>query len=187
MESQKTDINNIWNYYLSLEADLAQTSRYIEPKGQENVFSFEFGKILILAATEAESLFKLICKTIESECNPSNMPGYHRIILDKYPKIVEATVYVSRLGTEIKPFESWDTKNLNWWASYQSVKHNRSESFEQASYMNAVTALSALYILICYYSVIIHAEINADTMYIQSDYAAQHLLAAAPQKLPDFA
>ena len=36
-------INGIWNYYLSLEKDLDNTSRYIEPKGQENVFSFEFG------------------------------------------------------------------------------------------------------------------------------------------------
>lgn len=47
-------INGIWNYYLSLEKDLDDTSRYIEPKGQENVFSFEFAKLLVLSCTELE-------------------------------------------------------------------------------------------------------------------------------------
>ena len=44
-------INEIWNYYLTLEGDIANTSRFIEPSGQENVHSFEFAKILILACT----------------------------------------------------------------------------------------------------------------------------------------
>ena len=54
-------LNEIWNYYLTLEADISNTSRYIEPRGQENVHSFEFAKILILACTELESVFKLLC------------------------------------------------------------------------------------------------------------------------------
>ena len=50
-------INEIWNYYLTLEGDITNTSRFIEPSGQENVHSFEFAKILILACTELESVF----------------------------------------------------------------------------------------------------------------------------------
>ena len=57
-------INEIWNYYLTLEGDIANTSRFIEPSGQENVHSFEFAKILILACTELESVFKLLCLEI---------------------------------------------------------------------------------------------------------------------------
>ena len=47
--------NGIWNYFLSIEQDLADTSRYVEPRGQEDVRSFEFAKIIILASIEAES------------------------------------------------------------------------------------------------------------------------------------
>ena len=45
------EINGIWYYYLSIEDDLSNTSKYIEPDGQENVHSFEFAKLLILACT----------------------------------------------------------------------------------------------------------------------------------------
>lgn len=34
------ELSGIWNYYLSLEKDLDNTSRFIEPRGQENVFFF---------------------------------------------------------------------------------------------------------------------------------------------------
>ena len=60
-------INGIWNYYLSLEKDLDDTSRYIEPKGQENVFSFEFAKLLVLSCTELESVLKLLCYECSGE------------------------------------------------------------------------------------------------------------------------
>ena len=61
----KEQLNGIWNYYLSLERDMANTSQYIEPMGQEDVHSFEFAKILILSCTEVESLFKILCEEIE--------------------------------------------------------------------------------------------------------------------------
>ena len=51
----KEQFTGIWNYFLSLENDLSNTSRYIEPSGQEEVHSFEFAKLIILSCTEAES------------------------------------------------------------------------------------------------------------------------------------
>ena len=60
----KDELLGIWNYYLSLENDLANTSRYIEPMGQENVHSFEFAILIILACTEVESAFKILCQLI---------------------------------------------------------------------------------------------------------------------------
>ena len=50
-------LHGMWNYFLMLENDLDNTSRYIEPQGQENVYSFEFAKLLVLACTEIESDF----------------------------------------------------------------------------------------------------------------------------------
>ena len=31
-----------WNYYLAIEQELANASRYVEPIDQEEVYSFEF-------------------------------------------------------------------------------------------------------------------------------------------------
>ena len=58
-------LRGMWNYFLMLESDLDNTSRYIEPSKQEDVYSFEFAKLLILACTEVESVFKAICFEIE--------------------------------------------------------------------------------------------------------------------------
>ena len=46
------ELENCWNYYLSIEEDLNETSRYIEPTGQENVYSFEFQKVIMLCGAE---------------------------------------------------------------------------------------------------------------------------------------
>ena len=53
-----------WNYFLSIERDLSETSRYIEPYGQENAYSFEFYKIIMLSCAEIESAFKKLCKKV---------------------------------------------------------------------------------------------------------------------------
>ncbi len=67
----ENDFQELWNYYLILGDDLDNTSNFVEPKGQENTFSFEFDKLLtLLFCTEVESVLKLICKAINSNRNP---------------------------------------------------------------------------------------------------------------------
>ena len=179
-------INGIWNYYLSLEKDLDNTSRYIEPKGQENVFSFEFAKLLVLSCTELESVFKLMCYECSGE-KKGNFGEYKETILSHYPKIVFSEVYISRWGEMIRPFYNWDKGKLAWWDAYSSVKHNREANFKEATYKNVVYALSALYISICYLSRISGVSFpDYASIYIQSDYVS-HMLAGSPsKKLPDF-
>ena len=97
-------INGIWNYYLSLEKDLDNTSRSIEPKGQENVFSFEFAKLLVLSCTELESVLKLLCYECSGE-NKGDIGKYKETVLTNYPKIVFAEVNIARWDETIRPFE----------------------------------------------------------------------------------
>ena len=108
----RQELDGIWNYYLSLESDLSNTSRYIEPLNQENVHSFEFAKLLILACTEIESVFKSICYSITGTQVTGNMGEYKRTILGKYPRITEAVVSVARLGKPIMPFDGWSHGKL---------------------------------------------------------------------------
>ena len=178
---------NSWNYYLSIERDLANTSQYVEPHGQENVYSLEFAKLLILACTEVESMFKVLCKEIIGDSVSANMSSYKETILGKYPRIVEATVSVSRLGASIKPFASWNTGKLAWWGAYQQVKHDRGSCFEQATYRNAVEAVAALYILLLYlFKICENSEPNEHGIYLSSPYRALAVHCRAPQNLPDF-
>lgn len=180
-------INEIWNYYLTLESDIANTSRYIEPCGQEHVHSFEFAKILILACTELETVFKLLCLEIAENQAVGNIGQYKEIILSKYPHIVNAVVSVKRWGKHIIPFESWDNKKLAWWDAYQNVKHNRGKHFSGATYNNAVHALAALYISIFYLAkaaAVTFADYESD--YIVSDYSKTRIIFGSTKELPDF-
>lgn len=180
-------INEIWNYYLTLEGDIANTSRFIEPSGQENVHSFEFAKILILACTELESVFKLLCLEITGKQQEGTIGKYKETILGRYPRIVDAVVSVKRWGRTIAPFKGWDIGKLSWWNAYQEVKHNRGEYFSGASYNNAVYALSALYISILYLARAANIDFADYTSnYIESDYSKTRLIFGATKKLPDF-
>lgn len=179
-------INGIWNYYLSLEKDLDNTSRYIEPKGQENVFSFEFAKLLVLSCTELESVMKLLCYECSKQ-KRGNIGEYKETILEHFPKIVLAEVYISRWDKAIRPFDSWDTEKLFWWTAYGNVKHNREDNFNDATYKNVVYALSALYVSIFYLSSISGVSFpDNESTYIISEYSHKLLSTAPFKKLPDF-
>lgn len=182
----KDAFNGIWNYFLSIESDLENTSRFIEPAGQEEVHSFEFAKIIILASTEAESVMKAICFELTSE-EKGNIAEYKEVILNRFPKITTARVTISRLGKDILPFDGWDAGRLEWWDAYGLVKHKREAEFDKASYKNAVYSLSALYILIFYLAKICSIDFNnAKSEYIDSDYARQRFVLAPPKQLPDY-
>lgn len=180
------DLDSIWNYYLSIETDLASTSQFIEPRGQENVFSFEFFKILILSCTEVEAVFKDLCMEKTGK-KGGNISEYKETILTHFPRIIYAKVYISRWGKAIFPFEGWDSGKLKWWDAYNAIKHNRNDNFHDATYQNAVYALSALYILILYLSKTTRLELNdTGSKYIFSEYTYKLFAGAPDRKLPDF-
>ena len=184
---ERIDLINYWNYFLSVEKDLDCTSQFVEPLGQENTYSFEFAKILILSCTEVESLFKEICSMIENRQVQGCMDTYKACILTAYPKITTATVSVSRWGKTIQPFEGWDLGPLPWWKDYQVMKHSRAYHFEAATYSNAVYALSALYILIFYAAKIANFDFpNTKSIYIDSEYENTNMLFGPIKPLPDF-
>lgn len=183
----QSELNGIWNYYLSLENDLANTSRYIEPSGQENVYSFEFAKLLILSCTEIESIFKIICYEIEGHQVRGDIAAYKEAILKKFPKIVHATVSASRLGRDIEPFSAWVDGKLPWWNAYQRVKHDRGNCFSEATYINAATAIAAVYILVFYLAKITNLEFyGIGSKYFFSNYCYPTLRVQPSRQLPDF-
>ncbi len=181
------ELQNMWNYYLDLEKELSDSSRYIEPKGQEDVYSFEFRKIIILACTECETAFKTLCKIIDQSKKRGSIVDYKEIILKEYPKIVEAEVTVSRWHKTIQPFKDWDNGKLDWWEVHQKIKHDCGSNLKKANYKNAIYTLSALYILIFY----IYRSSNEHitelrSNYITSQYAPKYVINKYDRELPDF-
>ncbi len=180
----KIDIENCWYYFLSLENDLEKASQYVEPRGQENVYSIEFYKIFVLACVEVETLFKGFCLLFENE-SAGEIGIYKGILLKHIPQIVDAEVFIKRCRTRLKPFAGWDSDALSWWTTFCGVKHDRGAKFTDATYHNAVSALSALYVLILYYANKTGASIpDQRSGYIVSEYSQAYFVVAPSKKLP---
>lgn len=179
-------IANMWNYYLILEQDLSDTSRYIEPQNQDDVYSYEFAKIIVLANTEVESVFKTLCKKIDGK-EAGTISDYKSIILSKFPKIIDAYVNVPRAQKTIKPYEEWAAGKLSWWDAYQHIKHSRSNHFSKATYKNALLSLCGLYIIIFYLAEFTKTNfLDYKSNYILSPYRRSLLINDAEKHLPDF-
>lgn len=184
------DLENIWQYFLTIEDDLSNTSRYLEPTGQENAFSFEFYKIIMLSCGEIETVLKRLCKVIleeegiDKECG--NMGEYKGTILGKIPRIGDALVIVPRWHAKnIYPFSEWTTGKLSWWEAYTALKHNRSINFCNATYRNAVFSLAGLYILILYLYRFVGFDCKGDdSKYFESNYYPKPLYDGPDKPLP---
>ena len=182
----KKDFYNYWYYFLSLEDDIASTSKYVEPSGQENVFSIEYSKILVLTCIEVESVIKQLSFEINNK-KPGGIKSCVKTVLKEWPELPTASVFIARANKIIKPFEGLtvNSDKLDWWDSYCSVKHSRGHAFEKANYSNAIKALSALYILIFYLAEKTSIVFNSTAShYITSNYTPKGFLCAAPEKLP---
>lgn len=113
------ELTTCWNYFLSLDRDLNETARYIEPESQENTFSFEFYKIIMLGCAEIETAFKQVCKAIDSSKKSGSIDKYKEMILSRYPKIEDCEVVVRRWHSRaIRPFEGWSQGPLFWWNAF---------------------------------------------------------------------
>lgn len=190
----KTLITNMWYYYLSLESDLEKATQYIEPRGQEKVYSIEFHKLIVLACVAAESSFKLLmeCSGIKIDKKEElTISQYKGFMLNKYPQIVNAKVNVMRWGKEIKPFECWKSdkkpSRLSWWDAYNSVKHNKDQNFSKATYENAAFAISAVHLLTLYCAAAYKVSVQSErATCITSEYCSSYICGSPSQMLPDF-
>lgn len=182
----QSEFSNLWQYYLVLDQDISNTTRFVEPT-QKNVYSFEFQKIIILACCEIENAFKSLCNSNNNAYAGSNIGDYKKTILSCFPKITQASVTVGRTGDIIQPFIAWSTGSLAWWKTYTDIKHNRTQSFSSATYENALFCVAALYILILYLAKQNNFKrLHGESKYLTSEYTEQMMYVLPPENLPDF-
>lgn len=138
-------LTQYWRYYLSLEKDFIQLTRYVGLYEENfNVFSDEIHKQLISVGIEFENISKKICEILNIPLSKeANIGEFKQWI----PKIEVKVVNIYSLNHfNLLPFEITNKKiYLKWWNSYNSIKHNRLFNYKEITFKNLLDALSALF------------------------------------------
>jgi hypothetical protein len=142
-----------WNYLIALDRDLDVVSRYVEFCEQNyNVYSIELAHLLFAAASEVDTIAKLLCERLNPGAPRNNIDNYSAVLLAAFPELPTTQVFVPRYGLTLTPWDNWaGNNNPVWWRSYNKVKHNRDVHFDQATLKNALNSLGALMILTLYH------------------------------------
>lgn len=133
-----------WNYFLALEGDVINLSRYIEfCQDNYKTYSVELARVLMAATQECDVLLKQIC------ADGSEKEHEYRSVIPKiYSNISSQTIDIPRFNLQFSPFLNWgNSQTPNWWTANNKVKHERHNRFELASLENTLNAVSAL--LLC--------------------------------------
>jgi hypothetical protein len=142
-----------WNYFLAIEKDLENISRYVEFSEENlNTYSIELTHILLSASSEIDVVMKQLCKIISPNQSASNINEYKSVVQNHLKTLVNEEIRIDRFGLSFKPWENWKgTTNPDWWRSYNLVKHQRNDYFKEANLKNTVNAVGALLLTIVYY------------------------------------
>jgi len=141
-----------WNYFLTIEKDFENLSRYIEfTEDNNNTYSIELVRLIMAATQEVDVLMKKICHLYD--INANNINEYREAIKDKIPDFIQETVYINRFGMNSRPWINWseEASNPDWWKANNNIKHRRSEYYSDANLKNAFNAIGALLITIFYF------------------------------------
>jgi hypothetical protein len=142
-----------WNYFLALDDDVAQLSRYLEitEKNFES-YSIELARILFVAASEVDVIAKGLCKRLDNNSTADNISKYRKTILLHYPQIASVLVEMPRFGLTLNPWQKWEEdKSPIWWGAYTNVKHHRNIYFFQANLKNALDSVAGLFVLLLFF------------------------------------
>lgn len=133
-----------WNYFLALESDLERVSRYIEfVKSNFKTYSIELAHLLLAASSEVDVVAKALCQAIDSKAKLENIDQYKKTIRKQLPELITEKVLVPRYGLTLQPWSLWKgEKNPGWWRSYNKVKHERSNHFDEANLKNVLNAMA---------------------------------------------
>ena len=184
-----------WNYFLALESDLENLSRYIEfSQSNFSVYSIELAHLLIASSSEVDVLAKAICEYVDPKTKAKNIDDYRTIITGHLPEFSQEKVFIPRYSIDFNPWSDWvNGQNPTWWQGYNNVKHHRNVHFEDANLQHVLNSMGALLISAIYFyklkfsvgapSYLHNKEVTyrlapeADFLRLSEDYYHQHLVA----------
>jgi hypothetical protein len=141
------DTLNHWRYFLSIERELNDSLRYVEyTHVQRTVYSFECARLLLIACSELDVVFKVACSHVDPSAQADSIGRYFSCLNAKYD-LTSERVRLDRYSESLAPFTGWNRDTPPpWWTAQNKVKHERHEHFDQATLGNAVHALCGLFV-----------------------------------------
>lgn len=132
--------------FSELEKQLVSCMEYIPfIDTNKQVLSPKFVPLIFEACSLIDSVFReMVGETTE------------RFNLKKYSELYEPRLFLEERSSlflvsplqVLQPYKGWTVSQPEWWVAYNSLKHDRLNNYEVATYMNAVFALAALHQLI---------------------------------------
>lgn len=167
----KRFLKDYWRYYIELENQVCKTRRYVSfDSANYSTYSVEYIQLLQAICSEIDVVGKVIAQLSNPEFKvdrKTNINKWGFEVQSVFNGIDTKTIYFDN-RVEIIPFKNWkyqkkDGKKITlaegaqnpfWWASYNSVKHGRTNvdendiaNFKKANLKNVIYSLGALYIL----------------------------------------
>ena len=164
-----------WNYFLALEKNLEMVSRFVEfDKNNEKTYSIELAHLLLASSSEVDVVAKGICSILDSAKRPRTIDGYRAIIVHSLPDFCAEQAFIPRYGLDFTPWERWP-KDLNplWWQSYNNVKHQRNDHFQEANLKNVLNSMGGLLIMIFYFYKLKFSEADPITFRLKSEVVSK--------------
>ena len=142
-----------WNYFLTLDSDTANLSRYIDfVEDNFEAYSTEMARILLTAASEVDVVAKLLCQRINQNSNASNINDYRNEITTAIPVFANMEINIPRYALTFHPWDNWlNSVNPDWWSGYNAVKHERNANFRLANLKNTLNSVGALLVMLLHY------------------------------------
>lgn len=143
-----------WTYFLAIERDLEELSRYVEfDERNFDCFSIEAARLLLAAGAEADVVLKEICNREAGSEHAESIGRYREVLLRVWPTFPLFQVELPRFGLRLRPWSNWarearDGQVPDWWTANNKVKHHRSQQFDQANLRHTLNAVAGLYIAV---------------------------------------
>jgi len=154
MPKEEEIMINAINQLSILTDELNSIFKTVQPtKENHSTYGHNIRNLIILVCTEVEAQLKGILKVnsvvIKNSYNTKDYVKLKEVLkLDQYK--VKFNYYPSIQS--FSPFKNWDinnpTRSLKWYDGYNAIKHDREGEFKKATLNNAISAISALAILI---------------------------------------
>ena len=95
-----------WNYFLSLESDLAYLARFVELTEQNfRTSSIEIAGLLQSACSEVDVLSRQLCEHFNPTAKADSIDQYRSVLRREIPEIESSIVLVPRYGLHLDTME----------------------------------------------------------------------------------
>ena len=101
-----------WNYFLAIESDLENLSRYIEfIDANFNTYSIELARLLSASSSESDVVLKELCALLRPNEKRKDINDYKKIIKNNMSELINESIYIKRYGISVKPWDNWNGDN----------------------------------------------------------------------------